>query len=309
MRIETVYKKQRFYSKFNKNGLKTMPIINSNKAAFKKRFNFNYNIFFAFTLILILSSCAQMDQVVTDLSKQGINIPSLPGQGMESSGVPDNNVVKFMVDGVSSSISSLVTTDDEMSTLRNYSRTKKYIWSGVLSGILVGAGSNCIYNITKGGECLNNVGIAAAVGGGLGAAGGWYAASQQNKLENKSITLEQELNAVRLELEQAKLNREAAQRLVEKQIQELSTLRARNLQDKANKKTLEKQIETMEETNILLKKSIERMDSEIAAMEASLANEKNPTAKVELARVKSKMLEEKELLKKEIDAIETELLS
>ncbi len=285
-----------------------MPIINLNKATLKKSFNLNYNVFFVFTLILIISGCAQMNQIGNELSNQGINIPSLPVQSMKSSGAPENNAVKDMIDGVSSSFSSFVTTDDDMSSVRNYSRTKEYFWSGVLSGILVGAGSNCVYNITKGGGCLDNVGIAAAVGGGLGAAGGWYAASQQNKLENKSLTLEQELNAARLELEQAKLNRETAQRLVARQTQELSTLRAKNLQDHANKKALEKQIKTMEETNEILNKSIERMKSEIAAMEASLAKEMDPAAKEELASVKSKILEEKELLKKEINMLETELL-
>lgn len=235
------------------------------------------------------------------------DLPDIVSDGIGTMVEDTVDTVKVTVDEemgrIVARLGQFVEAVDDETTIRTYSRNSSYALQGAAAGIITGVGLNCVTNVTKDKKCLNKVGLAAAIGGGLGGAGGWIVASRQRKLEGESITVDQRINSARLELDQAKRNREAAQRLTSEHITEINKLKNEADSSSSAQRDLEKAVANAKETLGLLQTSNERMNQEIASIESEIEQEKDSAIRTEFASVRTRLIEQKAELQSAIDRL------
>ena len=210
----------------------------------------------------------------------------------------DKEMIKIV-----SRIGNFVEANDDKRTISTYSRSASYALQGATAGVITGIGLNCVTNVTRDKRCLDKVGLAAAIGGGMGGAGGWIVASRQRKLEGESITLDQRINSTRLELDQARRNREAAQRLTSEHVTDINKLKRAADSSSSAQRDLENAIAGAKETLELLQTSNERMKIEITSIEDEIEQEKDSDIRAEFVSVRTKLIEQKVELQNTIDRL------
>lgn len=236
---------------------------------------------------------------------QGFGLPSL--KDLEK-GVRDKveDTIESGVRGAQENVAaSLTEPKSDRDVIASYSRNQKYIVQGAIIGAITGVGVNCIENVTSSDECLDGAALAAAVGGGLGAAGGWIVASRQNEYENQSDALEKKLNSARLELEQARTNRDAAERIVQEHEREIERLTAKTNLSSAERNELKVRLATIQEDNEILLSSIDRLDMEINALQQTINELQQSEARTQFEEIKVSLVTERDTLQGKIDRLKT----
>jgi len=192
---------------------------------------------------------------------------------------------------------------DDRSSVQTYAResnTGAFVMQGILIGAGAGVGLNCVKNIVTKDKCLDNAGMAALLGGALGAAGGWYTASENNKYASEADRNEKQLNSARFELEQARQAHEAAVRLVDKRSQQLTLARAEASKNRNKKTELNQAIADARADRASLEKAVVRLDGEMSAIRQHVAVERNQASRREYEKIVVDLEAEKTALDSQI---------
>lgn len=200
-------------------------------------------------------------------------------------------------------VNNMRNVSGDQEKLEAYSRTGDYVATGTITGLLTGVGANCIANVTREKKCLKNAEIAAVVGGGLGAVGGWFIASEQRKKEGESVELEQQLNSARLELNQSQRMREAAEKISSEQSKEIERLTSEKNKGAQTEAQLAKKIDEAKKTLSLMSSSQVRLSQEINSISQAITIEKDANAKREFTIIRDQMLQESEKVQAAINLL------
>lgn len=253
---------------------------------------------------ILMGACSGLGEGVNNAIEKGKEVANVTKERVEKalrkkpeqSGDPE--------DGTDSAASK----DAYQRNLQVYSgenRTEGYIIEGTLYGATLAAIDACGIDLlinTK--QCLENAGKNMLVGLTAGAISGYLVATQEEKNRLKAEELQSDIDKARIELAEAIVATEAAQKLTSQRRAELDRLRRDATSNENAKIALEQELKDARGDLESMRKSSIRMNEQIVRIEADREKEANRANRDEFDSTIRELKDQREELDSQIDILD-----